>query len=140
MANMGTTKNTKVIKMLKPGQFKSNEAWIAIKVNDKSLYLEDDFYDVYMLMEVSSAFVFGHLLSRVDDVTPQEEDVKDLFKEAWGAKRQWPKKLIMPENSVAENVFKTLAQENGIKFITVPLLDLSKIVEPLKKLFTSAFK
>jgi hypothetical protein len=46
----------------------------------------------------------------------------------------------MPENSVAENVFKTLAQENGIKFITVPLLDLSKIVEPLKKLFTSAFK
>jgi hypothetical protein len=74
--------------MLKPGQFKSNEAWIAIKVNDKSMYLEDDFYDVYMLMEASSAFVFGHFLSRVDDVTPQEEDVKDLFNDAWGAKSQ----------------------------------------------------
>ena len=90
-------------------------------------------------MDASSAFVFGHLLSRVD-FTPQEEDVKELFKEAWGAKRQWPKKLIMPKNSVAEDVFKTLAQKNGINFITVPLSDLSTIIAPLKKSFASAFR
>ncbi|PZN80505.1 MAG: hypothetical protein DM484_09770 [Candidatus Methylumidiphilus alinenensis] len=123
--------------MLKPDQFKVNEAWIAIKINDKFLCLEDEFYDVYMLMDAASTFVLGHLLSRVDDVTPQEEDVKKIFKDAWGVKRQWPKKLIMPENSVAEDVFKAQAKNKGIKFIAVPLLDLSPIVEPLKQSFAS---
>ena len=88
-------------------------------------------------MDAASTFVLGHLLSRVDDVTPQEEDVKKIFKDAWGVKRQWPKKLIMPENSVAEDVFKAQAKNKGIKFIAVPLLDLSPIVEPLKQSFAS---
>ncbi len=43
------------------------------------------------------------------------------------------------ENFLAEYVFRMQAEKNGISFDTVPLSDLSPIVDPLKELFASEF-
>jgi len=126
--------------MLTSDQFRVNEAWIAIRINELFLFVWDEPYDIYVLTDAASTYVFGHVLSKMVDEAPQEGDVEALFREAWGAKRQWPEKLIMPEHSLAENVFRTLAEKNGFTFSTVPLSDLSPIVDPLKESFALAFR
>lgn len=125
--------------MLTPDQFKVNEAWIAIRANESFLFVQDEPYDIYVLMDAASAYVLGHVLAKVVEEVPHERDVEALFKEAWGAKRQWPEKLIVQEDDPAEDVFRMQAEENGLSFDTVPLSDLSPIVGPLKELFASDF-
>ena len=125
--------------MLSPDQFRVNEAWIAIRVNDTFLFVKDEPYDIYVLMDAASAYVFGHVLSRVVDESPDEKDVENLFKEAWTAKRQWPVKIIIPEDFSAEQIFKMQAARNGLAFETVPLSDLSPIIGPLKESFATDF-
>lgn len=123
--------------MLTPDQFRVNEVWIAVRVNEAFLFVKDEPYDIYVLMDAASAYVLGHVLSRVVDEAPHEKDVEALFRKAWEAKNQWAEKLIVAENSIAENVFRTQAEKNGLSFEIVPLSDLEPIVGPLKESFAS---
>jgi hypothetical protein len=126
--------------MLYPDQFQVNEVWIALRVNDSFTYVQGEPYDIYVLVDAASCYVMGHVLSKTVDEAPNESDVETLFKEAWGAKRQWPKKLIVPENDLAEITFSGQAEKNGFLFETVPLSDLGPIVGELKELFASDFR
>ncbi len=125
--------------MLTPDQFRVNEVWIAVRVNEAFLFVKDEPYDIYVLMDAASVYVLGHVLSRVVDEAPPEKDVEALFKKAWEAKNQWAEKLIVTEDSIAENVFRTQAEKNGLSFEIVPLSDLEPIVGPLKESFASDF-
>ena len=125
--------------MLTPDQFKVNEAWIAVRINEEFLFVKDEPYDIYVLVDAASAYVLGHVLSKVVDESPHDKDVEALFREAWGAKKQWAEKLIIPENSIAENVFRIQAGKNGLSIEIVPLSDLEPIIGPLKELFASDF-
>jgi hypothetical protein len=125
--------------MLTPDQFRVNEAWIAIRVNEKFLLVKDDPYDIYVLIDAASAYVIGHVFSRVTDEVPHEKDVEALFKKAWEAKNQWAKQLIVTGNSKAEGVFKRQAERNGLSVKIVPLSELESIVGPLKESFASDF-
>ena len=125
--------------MLTPDQFRVNEAWIAVRVNEAFLFVKDEPYDIYVLMDAASAYVLGHVLSRVVDEAPDEKDVEALFRKAWEAKNQWAEKLIVTENSIAEDVFRMQAEKNGLSVEIVPLSDLEPIVGPLKESFTSDF-
>ncbi|MCG2774708.1 MAG: hypothetical protein L6406_03415 [Desulfobacterales bacterium] len=81
--------------MLTPDQFRVNEVWIAIRVNESFLFVKDEPYDIYVLIDAASAYVLGHVLSRVVDKAPHESDLEALFREAWGTKGQWAEKLIV---------------------------------------------
>jgi hypothetical protein len=125
--------------MLTPDQFRVNETWIAIRVNEEFLFVKDDPYDIYVLMDAASAYVLGHVLSRVVDEAPQEEDVADLFKRAWKAKNLWAKQLIITSNLKAERFFKKQAERNGLSVKVVPVSELEPIIGPLKDSFASDF-
>lgn len=125
--------------MLIPDQFRVNEAWIAVRVNESFLFVKGEPYDIYVLMDAASCYVLGHVLSKVTDQAPHEKDVESLFKKAWEAKNQWAEKLILTENSTAEDVFKKQAEKNGLSVRIVPLSDLEPIVGPLKESFESYF-
>ena len=125
--------------MLTPDQFRVNEVWIAVRVNEAFLFVKDEPFDIYVLMDAGSAYVLGHVLSRVVDEAPHEKDVKALFRKAWEAKNQWAERLIITENCIAENVFRIQAEKNGLSVEIVPLSDLEPIVGPLKELFASDF-
>ncbi len=81
--------------MLTPDQFHVNEVWIAIRVNEAFLFVKDEPYDIYVLIDAGSAYVFGHVLSRAVDDAPHEKDIEALFKKAWESKNQWAKQLIV---------------------------------------------
>ena len=125
--------------MLTPDLFRVNEAWIAVRVNEAFLFVKDEPYDIYVLMDAASAYVLGHVLSRVIDEAPQEKDIEGLFRKAWEAKNQWAEKLILPEDSSAEDVFRAQAEKNGLSVKILPLSDLESIVGPLKESFASDF-
>ncbi len=125
--------------MLTPDQFQVNEAWIAVRINEEFLFVKDEPYDIYVLMDAASAYVLGHVLSRVVDEYPYEKDVEALFRKAWEVKNQWAERLIVPENFIAENVFRIQAEKNGLPIEIVPLPDLEPIIGPLKELFGSNF-
>jgi len=78
------------------------------------LFVKDEPYDIYVLMDAAIAYVLGHVLSRVVDEAPYEKDVEALFRKAWEAKNQWAEQLIVTENSVADDVFRTQAEKNGL--------------------------
>jgi len=125
--------------MLTPDQFRVNEAWIVVRVNEAFLFVKDEPYDIYVLMDADSCYVLGHVLSRVTNEAPHEKDVEALFKKAWEAKNQWAEKLILTENSIAEDVFRKQAEQNSLSVSIVPLSDLEPIVGPLKESFASDF-
>jgi hypothetical protein len=125
--------------MLTSDQFRVNEAWIAIRVNEAFLFVKDEPYDIYVLIDAASAYVLGHVLSRVVDEAPHESDVEVLFRKAWEAKNQWADQLIVAKNSKAEGVFRTQAEKIGLSVRIVPLSELEPIVGPLKESFASGF-
>ncbi len=125
--------------MLTPDQFRVNEAWIAVRINEEFLFVKDEPYDIYVLMDAASAYVFGHVLSRVVDESPNEKDIEALFRKAWEANNKWAETLIITENSTAYDVFRKQAVKNGLSIKVVPLSDLEPIVGPLIKSFASDF-
>ena len=84
--------------MLTPDQFFVNEAWIAVRVNETFLFVKNEPYDIYVLMDAASAYVLGHVLSRVVDESPNEKDIEILLKKAWEAKNQWAEKIDIDGN------------------------------------------
>ena len=125
--------------MLTPSQFRVNEAWIAIRVNEAFLCVKDEPYDIHVLIDAGSSYVLGHVLSRVVDEAPSERDVKALLRKAWKTKNQWAEQIIITGNSKAEGVFRTQAEKIGLSVKIVPLSELEPIVGPLKELFASNF-
>lgn len=125
--------------MLTHNQFKVNEAWIAVRINEAFLFVKHEPYDIYVLMDAASSYVLGHVLSPTIDEAPHQEDVEALFKKAWEAKKQWAERLIVTENCTAEAVFRTQAEKNGLTFEVAPLSDIEPLVTPLKKSFESDF-
>lgn len=125
--------------MLTPDQFRVNEAWIAARINDEFLFVKEDPYDIYVLMDAASCYVLGHVLSRVVDEAPNDKDIHDLFNTAWQAKMQWAETLIITENSPADEIFSKHARQNGLSIKKVLISDLEPILGPLKELFASDF-
>lgn len=123
--------------MLSSDQFRVNEAWVAITVNDSFLYVKDEPYDIYVLLDAASTYVFGHLLARTVEGAPDTKDVAELFAEAYLAKHQWAEKLIVPEGFSAADVFKEQAEANGLACVEVPPSDLLPIVGPVKEPFAA---
>jgi len=125
--------------MLAPDQFRVNEAWIAVRINDEFLYVQEDPYDIYVLVDAASCYVLGYVLSRVVDEAPNENDIRDLFKTAWNAKKQWAETLIITESSPADKIFSKHAREIGLSITKVSISDLEPIIGPLKESFASCF-
>jgi len=125
--------------MITPNKFRVNEAWIAVRINEEFILFQDEPYDIYVLVDADSCFVFGHVFSRVVDEAPQENDVRDLFQAAFRTKNQWPKILILSGNSPSDYVFKKFAERLGFLIQTFGPIELEPILGPLKEFFASSF-
>jgi len=121
--------------MFTPDQFEVNDTWIAFRINEEFVFVQEDPYDIFVLMDAASTYVLGFVFSKVVEEAPSVDEVEDLFKKAWEAKQQWPKKFIVTDESVASNVFIQEAKKNGIPVDVVPMSDLSPIIEPVKEIF-----
>ncbi|MFO7879085.1 MAG: hypothetical protein R6V52_03510 [Bacteroidales bacterium] len=125
--------------MITPDQFRVNEAWIIAKINEQFLYVQDEPYDSYVLMDAASCYVFGYVLSRVIDEAPREKDVKELFQTAFDGKNQWADILILTGNNPVDDVFRKEAEQKGLYVKIINESDLETILGPLKETFALVF-
>lgn len=119
---------------MKQSSSSDDKIWIAIRINDTFLNINDEPYDVYVLMNAMSASVLGHTLAKADQ-PPIMSDVKSLFKKACNKEGGWPSKLIIPDSSKAQEIFKTVAGDNNLNVESIPLSKLSPIIKPLIEAF-----
>jgi adenosyl cobinamide kinase/adenosyl cobinamide phosphate guanylyltransferase len=124
--------------MLTPELFEVNEAWIAVRINEEFLFVKDDPYDMFVLVDAASAYVLGFVFSKAVEA-PTVKDVEALFKKAWDAKKQWATKLIVADNSISSSVFVQEAEKKCIASEVVPMSDLYPIIGPLKESFEKDF-
>lgn len=113
---------------------KENKIWIAVRINDTFLNINDEVYDVYVLMNAVTAHVFGHVLAKANK-PPLEEDVAALFQKSFESQGEWPEKLIIPDSSKARDVFKKIAEDHKLNLESVPLSQLSPVIGPLMESF-----
>lgn len=125
--------------MIRPDKFSVNEAWIAVRINEEFLFVQDEPYDIYVLMDAASCYILGHILSHVVDEGPREKDVKELFQTAFRTKNQWADILILTGNSPADDVFRKKAEQNGLSVKIINESDLEPVLGPLRETFASNF-
>lgn len=120
--------------MTKASNTKEDKIWISIRINDTFLNINDEVYDVYVLMNAVTAHVFGHVLAKANK-PPVEKDVAALFRKAYESQGCWPEKLIVPNTSKARKVFKKIAIKHHLNLESVPLSELSPVIGPLMEAF-----
>lgn len=120
--------------MPKQSSTTKDNIWIAIRINDTFLNINDEPYDVYVLMNAMTAFVYGHVLAKADK-PPVESDVVGLFQKAHEVDGKWPDKLIIPDSSKAREIFKSVANKYTLSLEAIPLSRLSPIIKPLTEAF-----
>ena len=120
--------------MTKARNAKEDKIWISIRINDTFLNINDEIYDVYVLMNAVTAHVFGHVLAKANQ-PPLEKDVSVLFLKAFESQGAWPAKLIIPDSYKARKVFKKIAERYQLNLESVPLSELSPVIGPLMESF-----
>lgn len=124
--------------MLSPNNYRVNEAWIVAKINNIPFQVQNDEYDVYVLLDAGSTYVFGQALSKVDGSATIEE-VAALFDTAWQGKQQWPEKIMVTDNSNTSAIFEAQAKKIGLPVIHMPIAEIELIVGELMSLFNAQF-
>jgi hypothetical protein len=125
--------------MLHPNQFKVNQAWISVRLNDELIYVQDEPYDMYVLLDAASTYIFGPVFCRTVDDGPALSDIEELFRKAASHKNQYPDELIVPDDFLPKKQFKTICDNLDISFREVPKADLGLIVDEIKDLFQDTF-
>lgn len=125
--------------MLHPNQFKVNQAWISTRLNDELIYVQNEPYDMYVLLDAASTYIFGHVPCRTVDDGPALPDIEELFSKAAAHKNQFPTELIVPDDFIPKKQFKAICDKYKTSFREVPKADLGLIVDEIKNLFQDTF-
>ena len=72
------------------------------------LFVQNEPYDIYLLLDAASCCVFGHSISSAAAEKPEARDVKKLFRSAFQTKNQWAENLILTGKTPADDVFQMI--------------------------------
>jgi len=119
---------SEVILVFDPNQFRVNEAWVAFKLNDARIVtVVDGDHNVIALMDAASCMILGTEFIRADSSEPSQLESRRLLKGGQSHKQQFPKKLFIPINQVAD-ILSIEAQKNNILIVRVPEDQLSLFI------------
>jgi len=126
--------------MIHPNNYNVNQAWLATRVNDTFLYVAGEPYDMYILVDVASCYVFGFVFAKTTrDEGPDINEIDKLFNDAWSTKSQFPTEFYVEEDFFPKEEFKEICQKYDIDFKVFPHQSLSLIVDDIKKSFEEHF-
>ena len=119
---------------MKPGDFQVNQAWIAIRANTAPFKLAEGAFNLFVLMDAGSEFIFGQKTIPAEMDVPSLDDVEALFKQGWDHCQQWPT-LLLIENGAwpSGNAFEHVAQLHGITVRPMSPLELAALTEGFRE-------
>ncbi len=125
--------------MLHPNQFQVNEAWIAFKLNDEPIHIEQDGdFDFIALMDAASCFILSSAPVPTKLAEPTQMESRLLLKQGQAHKKQWPKTLFVSAKQPAQ-FLAAEAERLGIGVVRVAKDQLLLFVGDAKEEFRARF-
>jgi len=117
-----------------------NQCWLVIKASDAPISTEEEgLFDVYVLQDAASMYLFGSVFTPFGSGDAPEEEVDSLFQGAWRVKREWAKRLLLPDSIPSPNSFALVAKRNGIPVEIVPESTLASYIDDVQDGFREHF-
>jgi hypothetical protein len=124
---------------LRPSEFTVNQCWLVIKASDAPIRVDEGFFDVYVLQDAASMYLFGNVFVPSGSATASEEEVNSLLQGAWRVKHRWPKCLMLPDSISPRSSFAVVAKRNRIAVEVVPESTLSIYINDVQAAFREHF-
>ena len=126
---------TSRVKSLHPRDFEVNHTWLVFRMNRLPFVTPEGEFDVFVLQDAGSMFIFGSTFASHDADCPPSEDVVGLFGQAWARARSWPEELLLPGNPSSKNTFAATAREHGITVKAVAEARMSLYIKDVQSSF-----
>ena len=122
-----------------PSQFTVNQCWLIFKASDGPIRVDEGLFDVYVLQDAASMYLFGNVFVPSGTGTAPEEDVNSLFQGAWRAKHEWPKCLLLPDTIPPRSSFAVVAKRNRIPVEVMPESAFAIYINDVRSAFHDYF-
>jgi hypothetical protein len=112
--------------VLHPSDFDVDEAWLVIKASPAPMRTDEDGdFDVYVLQDAASMFIFGTVMVPVGSRTGPEDEFDALLQDAGRQRRRGPGKILFAHDDPAMRSFAAVTARAGVsvEFVEDTALD-----------------
>ena len=117
---------------LHPKQFAVNECWIAFKATRTPVPIETGLANIFIVQDAASMYIFGNTFAPVEHESPDRGKAALLLRQCWEKKREWPKKLLLPQPISEDNGFVQAAHWNRIEVQCLPTDELDLYINDVQ--------
>lgn len=126
--------------MLKPGNFKPNDAWILFRLNDAPIVTEPDGdFDILCLMDAASCYILGNEFVPAQTEAVTAHAVRSLLASARSVTNALPDTVFVSSELPASE-FAQIIAEIGAEMVVATKRELSPIVSETKRGFRAHMK
>lgn len=108
-----------------PSHFTVNRTWLAFRMNQHAIKADGEDFDIFVLQDAASMFIFGNAFALHGAASPAETDAAVLMERAWAQKQEWPEEIVLPGEASSDNSFVRIAKRNAIVVRSVPEAQMS---------------
>ena len=122
-------------RLMDPRDFEVNRTWLAFRMNQVPVSAEDGAFDIFVLQDAASMFLFGTALAPHSAECPSREAVTALLQQGWAERQEWPQELVLPGKPSRKNAFVSVAREHGISVRSVAEARMSFYIKDVQSSF-----
>jgi hypothetical protein len=126
---------TSLNRPLHPSDFAVNRTWLVFRVNQRPVFTGDGEFDIFVLQDAASMFLFGTAVAPNGAECPPEQAVVRLFEQAWSHSQEWPEELVLAGRPSPENAFANAARRQGIAVRAVAEARISFFIKDVQSSF-----
>lgn len=120
---------------LRPHGFEVNRTRLAFRVNQFPVAAGDDTFDILVLQDAPSMFIFGDAFAPHGAESPSEADATALMDQAWSRVQEWPEEIVLPGKPSPDNSFVRVAKRNGVAVWNVAESEMSFYIKDVQTSF-----
>jgi hypothetical protein len=120
---------------MRPHSFKENRTWLAFRVNQFPVAAGDGTFDIFVLQDAASMFIFGNAFAPHGAESPSEADATALMDQAWSRMQEWPEEIVLPGKPSPDNSFVRVAKRNGVAVRNVAESEMSFYIKDVQTSF-----
>jgi hypothetical protein len=120
---------------MRPHSFEVNRTWLAFRVNKLPVTAGEDTFDIFVLQDAASMFIFGFVFAPDGAESPSVADVVALMDKARSRTQEWPEEIVLPGKPSQDNSFVCVAKRNGVGVRTVAKSEMSYYIKDVQTSF-----
>ena len=120
---------------LHPSDFAVNRTWLVFRVNQRPVLTGDGAFDIFVLQDAASMFLFGNAVAPSGAEYPPAHAVVHLFEQAWSHRQEWPEEIVLAGRPSSENSFANAARRRGIAVRAVAEARISFYIKDVQSSF-----